>query len=868
MIWHSSPVENVLNELKTDTKNGLWATDVSERIDTYGKNSTAVGDKTCLFSRFVSQLKNKVVIFLIIVAILSLVIGIIYQKNDFYFPILIIAIVILNAFISAFHLHKCDEALDEIENATNIKVDVLRDGKNQLIPSDLLVPGDIILLKEGDYITADARLITADALRCNECLLSGDIIPVEKDANVILEDITPTPERKNMVFSGSSVIHGSATAVVVETALNTEIGKITDISRQIKSDTLPITESLNKSGKIINIAIFFACTIAFFIGLVQNFNATEPFASVTVSALVNAVALGISAMPESLPAISTIVIALGIQRMINDNVIIKNIKALELLGKTEIFCVDKTGILTKNNMTVEYIYDGENLSSISSDNIPEKSVSVLQLAVSCSMLQNDSTEDAIEKACIQFTNMSRVDISNILPRLAEIPFDSFRKTMTSINMIGGKPVAIIKGAPESLLEKCKLSNKDAVFEICKKLTNDSYRVICIAMKKLDETPSSPDPDEIERDLTFVGLLGLYDPPQSDTVEAISACKLAGINTVMLTGDNIDTAKTIAKRIGILQDDSDAITGSELAKLSDEELYNIISKYKVFARITPEDKIRIITTWQKTGKIVAVTGSGTEDADALTLADIGCSVGTYGTDIARGNSDVIIKDKKFMSVVNAIKESRGLFENVKKAVSYLLGCNFGEILAFIFGMLIFGMPPLAAVQLLWINLLTDCTSVISLTTERSEIDVMRKKPIALSGHLFNKGAIINIACDAITVAVLTLIAFAIGGVTMAFATLTMVQIIHSYNLKTHDSLIRADFKQNKFMNLTSLLVLIITIFLVITPAGFVFGLGVLKFGQFIICLLLSIAIIPVCEVKKLFSREIAKRIFSNPKRCSR
>ncbi len=868
MIWHSSPVENVLSELRTDAKNGLWATDVSERLVNHGKNSTTIGDKTSLFSRFISQLKNKVVIFLIIVAVISFTVGLIYQKSDFYFPILIIAIVVLNAFISAFHLHKCDEALDEIENAVNTKVEVFRDGKKQLIPSDYLVPGDIILLKEGDYITADARLITSDALRCNECLLSGDIIPVEKDANVILEDITPTSERKNMVFSGSSVIHGNATAVVVETALNTEVGKITDINRQIKSDTLPITESLNNSGKIVNIVILFACIIAFFIGLIQNFNTSEPFASVTVSALMNAVALGISAMPESLPAISTIVIALGIQRMINDNIIIKNVRALELLGKTEVFCVDKTGILTKNNMTVEYIYDGENLSSVTSDNISEKSISVLQLAVSCSMLQNDSTEAAIEKSCMHFTNMSRVDISNIYPRLAEIPFDSFRKTMTSINMIGGKPVAIVKGAPESLLEKCNLSDKDAVLEICKKLTNDSYRVICIAMKKLDETPSSPDPDEIECNLTFVGVLGLYDPPQSDTVEAITACNLAGINTIMLTGDNIDTAKTIAKRIGILHDDSQAITSSELAELSDEELCANISNYKVFARITPEDKIRIITAWQKTSKIVAVTGNGTEDADALSLADIGCSVGSFGTDIAKGNSDVIVENKKFMSVVNAIRESRGLFENVKKAVSYLLSCNFGEIITFIFGMLIFGMPPLAAVQLLWINLLTDCTSVISLTTEKSEFDVMRKKPITLSGHLFNNGAIINIVCDAIVVAVLTLIAFAIGGMTMAFATLAMVQIFHSYNLKTHDSLIKANFKLNKFMNLTSLLVLIITVFLVITPAGFVFGLGVLKFGQFMLCLLLSIAIIPICEIKKFFSREIAKRIFSNPKRCSR
>ncbi len=860
MIWHSSEIENVLSELKTNKENGLWSSEVDERIEIYGKNTTAITHKNSLLTRFLSQLKNKVVYFLITVAIITFIVNLIYNPNNFYFPILIIAIVFLNAFISAFHLYKCDLALDEIQNASNPKVEVIRDNKKQFIPSDLLVPGDIIILNEGDYITADARLIATDLFRCNESVLSGDIIPVEKDANAILEDITLSTARKNMVFAGCSVVHGNATAVVVETGLRTEIGKITDINRQTNSETLPITDSLNKSGKKINTAILIICVIAFLIGIIQNFNTAEPFASITVNSLLNAVALGICAMPESLPAISTIVIALGIHRMINDRVIIKNTKALELLGQTEVFCVDKTGILTKNNMELNYIYDGEELIDISADVIPEKALSALQLTVSCSMLENDSTEKAIENACEKLTTMSKVDIGNLFPRLAQISFDSTRKTMTSINMIGGTPVAVVKGAPEVLIEKCSLQNKDTIYEVYKNLTKDSYRAICVAIKKLDEIPSSPDPELIENELTFVGLLALYDPPQSDTVEAIKTCKMAGINTIMMTGDNIDTAKTIARRIGILQDDSQAISGTELSELTDTELCNQIEKYTVYARISPEDKIRIINAWQKKEKIVAVTGNGTEDADALSVADIGCSVGSYGTDIAKGNADVIIENKKFMSVVNSICESRGLFENVKKSVSYLLSCNFGEILAFILGMLFFGMPPLAALQLLWINLLTDSTSVISLTTEKSELDVMRKKPIALSGHLFSKGASINIACDAIVIAALTLISFAIGGSTMAFSTLSMVQIFHSFNLKTHDTIIKADFKGNKFMNYTSVLVLFIALFLVITPAGYVFGLEVLSFGKLLLSLALSISIIPICEIKKLFSRIIAKKIF--------
>lgn len=856
MIWHSSNASNVLTELKTDSQHGLYAAEAAERLDIYGKNTTAIQSKS-LLSRFLSQLKNKVVYFLVVVSLISLVVNSIYNPSQFYFPILIIAIVVVNAFISAFHLHKCDQALNDIQNATHPNVTVIRDGAEKTILSEELVPGDIVILREGDYITADARLITADALRCNEVVLSGEIIPVEKNADYIAEDIAAITERKNMVFSGCSVVHGTAVAVVVETALKTELGKITDISRQTNSETLPITETLETSGKFINLAVLIVCILAFFIGLIQNF-ASDNFALTTVNALMNAVALGICAIPESLPAISTIVIALGIQRMLKDNIVVKNTKALELLGKTEVFCVDKTGILTKNNMVMSCIYDGEELHELKDDIIPEKAAGVLQLAVSCSMLQNDSTEAAIEKASLKYLSMSKIDVENIFPRLSSIPFDASRKTMTSVNMISGSPVAVVKGAPEMLLEKCTLANKEAVLELCNKLAADSYRVLCIAIKQLSEIPSSPNADEIEQNLTFVGLLGIYDPPQSDTVEAINACNVAGIRTIMMTGDNLITAKAIARRIGILTSDDGAISGAELDRMTDEELCRDIEKYTVYARITPEDKLRVLTAWKNSGKVVAVTGNGTEDADALALADIGCSVGSFGTSIAKGNADVIVENKKFMSVVRAIRESRALFENVKKAVTYLLSCNFGEIVAYIVGMLIFGVPPLAAVQLLWINLLTDCTSVISLTIENSEFDVMRQKPIALSGRLFSNGALINIACDTLTVAALTLISFAIGGGTLAFATLSMVQIFHSFNFKTHHSIIKADFKSNKFMNFTSVLVLFISIFLVLTPAGNLFGLETLTVGKFLVSLALSVAIIPICEIKKFASRYIAGR----------
>lgn len=863
MIWHSSEINDVLSQLSVTKENGLANGEALERLETYGKNTTAVTDKKGLLTRFFSQLKSKVVYFLIAVSLISFVVSLVYNPNDFYFPLLIIGIVVLNAFISAFHLHKCDEALNAIENASNPDVTVIRDGCEKQISSDLLVPGDIMLLKDGDYITADARIIEADGFRCNEAILSGEIIPVEKISDITVEDITVITARKNMVFAGCSVAHGNAKVVVVETGLNTEVGKQTDISRQTNSEALPITETLNNSGKIINLVILIACILAFFIGLILNFNKSN-FALTTVQALMNAVALGISAMPESLPAISTIVIALGIKRMIVDNIIIKNTKALELVGKTEVICVDKTGILTKNNMMLNCIFDGEQLIELTDEPLGDKTAGVLQLATACSMLQNDSTEACIENACIKYLSLSRQDISNLFPRLSYIPFDSERKTMTSINMIAGKPVAIAKGAPEILIEKCNVNEKEKLLELCNALAEKSYRVLCIAIKPLDEIPSNPNPDEIETNLKFVGILALNDPPQSDTVEAISICNLAGIKTIMITGDNLLTAKSVARRIGILNNDNQAITGMELDKISDEELVDKIEEYTVFARITPNDKIRIIKAWQQKGKIVTATGNGYEDADALNIADIGCTIGQYGADVAKGNADVIIKNKKFMTLVDAVRESRSLFNNVKKAVSYLLACNFGEIIAYILGMLIFGLPPLAAVQLLWINLLTDSTCVISLTVEGSEENVMHKKPLALSGHLFSRNALLNIFSDSLVIAVLTLISFAIGfypdknellGATMAFSTLAIVQIFHSFNMKTQQTLLKADFKTNKFMNFTSVLVLFITVFLVLTPAGAVFGLETLELGSFLLSLLLAIVIIPISEFKKVWMQKI-------------
>lgn len=863
MIWHSSTVNEVLNELSVDAESGLSNGVADERLELYGKNIISNIEAPSFLKRFFEQLNNKVVYLLAVVAVISFVVSLIYDQKDFYSPLLILAIVIINALVSAYHLYRCDHALDALRTATHPTASVIRDGIEKQIPSEELVPGDIIILKEGDYITADARIIEENGFRCNETMLTEDMIPVEKRADITVEDITAVSQRTNMVFSGCSVVHGTAKAVVVETGLSTEIGRSSAIIQQTGIEEPPVKEALDSTGKFVNIAVLIICILTFAITFFQNISSGQ-FAYTTTQAFLNAVALGVATMPESLPAISTIVIALGIQRIVRDNIIIKKISALEVLGKTGVICADKTGILTKNHMNLECIFDGERTVELGVDEMPEKTAMVLRLATACSTLDSDYTERAIEDACVKYNGVSQTDIENIYPRLTTIPFDSVRKTMTSVNMINGHPIAIVKGAPEIIIEKCVGVDVELLHRANEYFTNQSLRVLCIAIKRLDEIPANPNPDEIEKELTFVGLLGLNDPPRAEAIEGIKACNAAGITTVMMTGDNILTAKAVARRIGILKDGTEAITGDELNAMSDDELLANIKKYTVYARISPADKLRIIKAWQDSGEIVTITGNSIEDADALSLADIGCAVGKQGTDVAKGNADIIISNNNFISIVNALRESRGFFENIKKSVTYLLSCNLGEIIAYLTGLLVFGFPPLAAVQLLWINLLTDCAPTIALTMERSEPQVMKRPPITLSGRIFDARTLLKMIVQALVIAAVTLLAYSAGeksgsatAMTMAFLTLSVSQIFHSYNIKTTRSVIFTDFKSNEFMTMSTILTLFISIFLALTPAGSLFGLTALRASQFFICMALAILIVPVCEIVKLIEKYFDK-----------
>ncbi len=859
MIWHSSDKLQVLSELSVDENKGLANGVADLRLEEYGKNLISNSKKESFGKIFAKQLKSKLTISLFVICIISFIISLIYKSDNLLSPFLVIGIVLLNSAVIAYNLYRGSKALDDLKNATNPTATVLRDGITKKIPSYELVPGDIILLEEGDYITADARLIEVNNFRCNESALTGISIPVDKRADDVYEDITPIEQRLNMVYSGCSVVHGNAKAVVVETGINTEIGRNATIIEQTGADVMPIENALHSISKIVSIIIWAVCILTFIIQFIINFNSAQ-FAVVTVSSLLNSLALAVAAIPEGITAISAFILALGIQRIIKDSIVIKKADAIETLGKVTVICSDKTGILTRNKMTLKRIFDGDVVFDAENDEIGEKSATVLKLACLCSTLQNDSTENAIQNACIKFNSKGREEFEEFYPRLCTIPFDVQRKTMTSINMIEGRPVAIVKAAVEVIADKCINCDKETILKINDEFTGDSLRVIGIAMKPLSEIPANPNPDEIEKNLIFVGVLGFDDPPRADAIEGIEICNDAEIRTIMITGDNLLTAKAVARRIGILKDGTFAISGNELKELSDEELLANIQKYSVFARVGPEDKIRIISAWQQKGERVAVTGDSIDDMDALAAADIGCVMGKHGADVAKGNADLVIENNSFSAIVTAIKESRGLFANIQNSVSYMLTCNFAELFVYIIALVIFGLNPLTPALLLLINLITDCVPIIALSTEKSEMSVMSRKPSALLGRIFNKHLLISTVLEGTFMVLLGVIAFASGikngaavAATMTFAVLSLTQIFHCFNVRTKGSIFTANYSIKSFLIISSLISIFIIVLFAVTPIGSIFGMTALSGKQFLFTLLISLLIVPFSEVIKLFNK---------------
>lgn len=861
MTNYSISKEELLESLKTDKDKGLTTEEASKRLSENGENKLKAKKKKTTLQRFIEQFKDVMIIILIIAAIISFGVAI-YEKNpkEFFEPALILLIVILNAIMGVVQESKAEKALEALQNLSAPHARVIRNGKEEVVDASTLVTGDIILLEAGDFVPADARLLSSSSLKSEESALTGESVPSEKNADAQIDEKAPIGDRSNMVYSGCSITYGTARAVVTETGMNTEMGKIAKMLDDEEETQTPLQQKLAVMGKYLGIVALAACAVVFVIGVIDKMPILEIF--------MTSVSLAVSAIPEGLPAIVTIVLSIGVQRLVKQNAIIRRLPAVETLGSASVICSDKTGTLTQNKMTLVKAYNDISgvIEDISSENSEDIKDVLLYGTLCCNgsvTIENgkethigDPTETSIVYAAYK-NGINKDDINKQYERIGELPFDSDRKLMSTINVMDGKNVVIVKGAIDVLLTRCIKGNLEKAKDIAENMSKDALRVIAIAKKEISSVPSELTSEELENGLEFVGLVGMIDPPREEVKEAVKVCKQAGIRPVMITGDHIVTASAIAKQIGILEEGHKAITGSELQAMTEEQLNDEVRNISVYARVSPEDKIRIVKAWQAQEQVVAMTGDGVNDAPALKAADIGCAMGITGTDVAKGAADMTLTDDNFATIVKAVEEGRGIFDNIKKVVGFLLGTNIGEILTVLFAMLIWNKSPLLSMQLLWINLVTDSLPAISLGMESVEKDVMFRKPKSKSEGIFAHGLGLRIVLQGVMFGALTLIAFGIGkmtgiteGRTMAFITLALTQVVHSFNMRSEKSLFKIGVFSNKYLNGAALISLIlIALVSFIPPISAVFGLTLLKPVKYLIVLGLSFVPVIVFEISK-------------------
>ncbi len=855
MIWHGASLSDVLNYLGTDPEKGLSNGVAEQKREQYGSNSLSFGKGNSYFRCFLSQFKNFSVIALLVVAVISLIVTLLGDGGIWYVPVITTLVILLNNSICAYQEIRAEDMADVLKDVSAPAATVIRDGVKKQVDSSQLVPGDIILLKEGDYISADARIISSFALCCDESPLTGINAPVDKSVDFPADDITPLAERENMVFAGCSVRHGSCTAVVTATGLDTEIGKERSIIEQTQVTKFPIKESVLAFSKAFSTGALVVSLLVFIIGVICDNGSS--ISHTLIDSFMTAMSLAVAVIPEGIPVAVAVILTLGTQRLVTKKVIVKDMSSIETMGGISVICSDKTGTLTENVMTVQKIFNGRAITDIN-DECGEDIRMILELATICnnaSETSGDPTGMGIAEACHKITGMSKQDIENLYPRLGEIPFDSDRMLMTTINMINSKPFAIVKGAPEALLPLCIGNATEKYDEVIEGLARDALRVIAVAAKPIGEIPANPNSEELECNLNFIGLIGLEDQPREDAVRAVAECKNAGIRTIMITGDHPITAKAIARRLGILTDDTELLTNDELNAMTDEELCENIEKYSVFARLNSSERIRIVKAWQSKGHCVAVTGDSVDDTSALMAADVGCAMGKSGTDVAKGVSDIILLDDDFSSIVNSVKEGRAIFSNIRKMLNYLISSNVGELLFMLIGSIIFGSLPLSALLLLMVNLITDIFPVVSIGMEPPEPNVMKSKP-ERKQTVFSRKLFINISLQAVLVAVLAIVTFAIGrtnaaSITMTFAVLTLSQVFFALSARTETTPIVLCFAKNKIPLLTAILSFMIIFLLIETPISKIFGLTVLSLSSWILVIAISLLPFLVAECVKTF-----------------
>ncbi len=870
-MWYTLSTKEVEKQMQTNIEFGLNEKQVEDKQNKFGLNKLEEKKKESIVIKFIKQFNDFMIIILIIASIISAVVARLEGSNDYFDSIIIIAIVVFNAIMGLVQEAKAEKSLEALKKMTAPTCRVKRNGKISTIKSEQIVPGDIVLLEAGNYVPADCRLISSSNLKIEESSLTGETVPVLKEANSILKEKTALGDMVNMAFSTTIVVNGHGEAIVTDIGMNTKVGKIAKMIITNEAPETPIQKKLGEVGKSLGIACLGICLLIFAIGLLKKIEPIEMF--------MTSVGLAVAAIPEGLPAIVTIMLSIGVTKMAKKNSIIRKLPAVETLGSSSVICSDKTGTLTQNKMQVTKI---ANINGETNDK--EYIKWLMGMATMCTdveiskengkmELTGEPTEKAIVSKALD-EGQNKNELYNVMKRVKDIPFDSSRKMMTTIHKMPNGYRVITKGAPDVLLKRCNkvydngnvttldYSKTKLIENQNNKMADEALRVLAIAYLDIPNLPSKIDTETVEKNLIFIGLIGMIDPPREGVKEAVATCKKAGIKTVMITGDHIITAKAIAKDLGILRGSDLAVTGEELDKIPQSILQKNIMNYSVFARVTPEHKVRIVKAYQSTGAVVAMTGDGVNDAPALKNADIGIAMGKNGTDVAKNAADMVLTDDNFVTIVEAVKQGRNIFDNIKKAVHFLIATNIGEIVTIFLGLVLGLKSPLLAIQLLWINLVTDSLPAIALGLEKPEADIMDKKPRDSKKGIFADGLWQRIITEGTMLGILTLVAFSVGnylydievGRTMAFVSLGLLELVHSFNIKSEESIFKVGLFENKYLMGAFILGVILQIVVVVIPSvAEVFKLVPLTQVQWMYTFGISILPLVIMEIQKAFNK---------------
>ena len=882
--------EEVLQELGV-TAEGLSTEEAQRRLEKYGHNKLKEAEKPSLIQRFLAQLKDPMLIILMIAAAVSALTGMISGENEWAEVIIIIAVVLLNAILGVIQESKAEAAIEALQTMTAATCKVLRDGKMVVLHSDELVPGDVILLEAGDAVPADGRIIENASLKIEEAALTGESVPVNKvlEALGMVEGQNDVPlgDRKNMCYMGSTVVYGRGKAVITTTGMETEMGKIAGALAATAEEETPLQRKLDELGTLLSKLVLGICVFMFAFNL---FMAREALSveghtlKVILETFMVAVSLAVAAIPEGLATVVTVVLSIGVTNMSKRNAVIRRLTAVETLGCTQVICSDKTGTLTQNKMTVvDHLGETELVAT------------AMALCSDANLNENNQAEgEPTECALVNFAysvGLHKAALEKATPRVDEAPFDSGRKMMSTVHDLGGSYVQYTKGGPDVVLAKCAYyyedgevkpmtdAKRDEIMAANKTMADKALRVLAAAKRDWAEKPADNTPEFLEKELVFLGLTGMIDPVRPEVKAAIEECRSAGIRAVMITGDHKDTAVAIAKELGIITDASQAITGAELDAIPDEELGEFVKNYGVYARVQPEHKVRIVNAWKANGAITAMTGDGVNDAPSIKSADIGVGMGITGTDVTKNVADMVLADDNFATIVSAVGEGRRIYDNIRKAIQFLLASNMSEVLG-VFGASLLGFTLLNPVHLLFINLVTDCFPALALGLEKAEPDTMQRPPRDSKEGIFAGGLFVDIAYQGILVTALTLAAYLIGsfmdpdigsfaalraagvsdhGMTMAFLTMSMCEIFHSFNLRSQRKSIFSLKGQNKVLWAAMIGSLALTTLLLEVPfLANAFGFTPIGWDEYAISMGLAILVIPIVEIVKLFQRMAAKR----------